>query len=217
MKTEYKQRLPHIQPVGAAFFVTFRLYGSVPKSKISELKEKYSNKISVAKTIKDLHQRNLEIFNLRKQYLVEYDSLLHKVNTGPIYLANDNIRAMLQKQLHRFDNILYDLICYSIMSNHVHILINTSIQLEAINDDTELEMNYKPLDVIMKKIKGPSAWYSNKELNKSGQFWERESYDIYIRNEIMYSNVISYILNNPIKANIVKNWEEFPGNYLKLS
>ena len=28
MKTEYKQRLPHIQPVGAAFFVTFGLVGS---------------------------------------------------------------------------------------------------------------------------------------------------------------------------------------------
>ncbi len=218
MKTFYRQRLPHIQPIGASFFVTFRLFGSLPRSIIKELKVEYEDKIQdIIKKDITSHQKNLEIFNLRKEYLVEYDSLLHKVNTGPIYLANDNIRAILQKQLHRFDNILYDLICYSIMSNHVHILINTSIQLEAINDDTELEMNYKPLDVIMKKIKGPSAWYSNKELNKNGQFWERESFDIYIRNEIMYSNVISYILNNPIKANMVKNWEEFPGNYLKLS
>ena len=57
MKTEYRQRLPHIQPVGAAFFVTFRLYGSVPKSKISEIKEKYDIKINNAKTIKNLYQK----------------------------------------------------------------------------------------------------------------------------------------------------------------
>lgn len=46
------------------FFVTFRWYGSVSKSKISELKKKYHIKINVAKTLKDLHQRNFEIFNL---------------------------------------------------------------------------------------------------------------------------------------------------------
>jgi len=37
----------------------------------------------------------------------------------------------------------------------------------------------------MKRIKGPSAWYANKHLNRPGQFWDRESYDIYIRNEKM--------------------------------
>lgn len=120
MKTEYKQRLPHIQPVGAAFFVTFRLFGSIPKCKISELKEKYTIKISVAKAIKDIHQRNLEIFNLRKQYLVEYDQLLHKINDSPLYLKDAVIKDILKDQLHRFDNDLYRLICYSIMSKHAH-------------------------------------------------------------------------------------------------
>ena len=74
-------------------------------------------------------------------------------------------------------------------------------------------MNYKQLDVIMKNIKGPSAWYANKYLNKHGQFWERESFDIYIRNEKMLNNVITYILENPVKAGIVENWEDYSGNY----
>jgi putative transposase len=216
MKTEYKQRLPHIQPVGAAFFVTFRLFGSVPKSDILTLKEKYEKKINEIKIQKfDAHQQNLKIFNLRKQYLVEYDALLHKINSGPMHLSDSNLREILQQQLHRFDNELYSLICYCIMSNHVHILIDTSIQLSEISDDYQIDMNYKQLDVIMKKIKGPSAWYSNKYLNKHGQFWERESFDIYIRNEKMLQNVISYILENPVKARMVEKWDDYPGNYLK--
>jgi len=216
MKTEYRQRLPHIQPVGAAFFVTFRLFGSLPKRDILNLKEKYENKINKIKIQKfDTHQKNLKIFTLRKQYLVEYDKLLDNIKSGPMHLVDSNIKEILQQQLHRFDNELYTLICYCIMSNHVHILIDTSIQLSEISDDNQIVMNYKQLDVIMKNIKGPSAWYANKYLNKSGQFWERESFDIYSRNKKMLNNVITYILENPVKAKMVEKWDDYPGNYLK--
>ena len=215
MKTEYRQRLQHIQPIGASFFVTFRLYGSVPKSKLSALKESYKLKINAAKTIKDDHQKNLTIFNIRKEYLVAYDQLLDEIKRGPMHLADTNIREILKEQLHRFDNDLYNLVCYSIMSNHVHLVIDTSIQLADIQDDNQLEMEYTQLDVIMKSIKGPSAWYSNKYLNRTGQFWERESYDIYIRNDKMLYNVINYTLDNPVKAGLVSNWEDYAGNYLR--
>ncbi|MGB4958746.1 MAG: hypothetical protein WBO36_04670 [Saprospiraceae bacterium] len=65
----------------------------------------------------------------------------------------------------------------------------------------------------MKNIKGPSPWYSNRHLNRKGQFWERESFDIYIRNDKMLDNVLSYILENPVKAGLVSKWEDFPSNY----
>ncbi len=68
----------------------------------------------------------------------------------------------------------------------------------------------------MKRVKAPIARFANTILNTSGQFWERESYDIYIRNEIMKSNVISYILENPVKAKLVESWEDYSGNYLKM-
>ncbi len=216
MKTEYTQRLPHIQPVGATFFVTFRLFGSIPYSELKKIKEKYYVKIAVAKKIESSYERNLAIFNLRKQYLVEYDRLLDHIKSGPMYLANSQVLEIIKTEIHRFDNDLYELITYCVMSNHVHILINTGLQLESIENDEELEARYKPLDEIMKRIKGPSAWYANKHITRSGQFWERESYDIYIRNEKMLNNVISYILENPVKAGLVQNWGDYPGNYLKM-
>jgi len=75
--------------------------------------------------------------------------------------------------------------------------------------------NYVQLDQIMKRIKGPTAVYCNRKLGLSGKFWERESYDMYIRNEKMFNNVLLYILNNPVKAGIVNNWKDYPGNYCK--
>jgi hypothetical protein len=152
MKTEYRQRLPHIQPVGSAFFVTFNLFGSVPKKKVEELKERYTFKINQAKLLKDPFLRNLEIFTIRKQYLFEYDVLLDAINEGPDYLKDDNIRNIITKELFKNDGLLYDLTAYCIMSNHVHILIDTSIQLSDISDDIELEMKYVSLDKIVKKI-----------------------------------------------------------------
>jgi putative transposase len=185
MKTFYRRNLPHIQPIGAAFFITFRLAGSVPKSVIDALSENYDFQFQKAKTIIDVHERNLKIFNLRKKYLVELDAILDKIQHGPHFLKDRNIMDIIGNELKRNDGTLYNLIAYCIMSNHVHLVINTGNQLIDIKDDLELLQKYVPLDKIMKQIKGASALFCNQYLHRSGQFWERESFDIYIRNEKM--------------------------------
>ncbi|MEY3421856.1 MAG: hypothetical protein RIR48_2156 [Bacteroidota bacterium] len=215
MKTEYTQRLPHIQPIGAVFFVTFSLFGSVPRRKLQELKEQYIIDITKANKIPDLHQRNLEVFYIRKKYLLDYDLMLHAIVNGPFYLKNDQLKNLIKDEIFRYDGHLYHVLCFCIMSNHVHILIDTSIQLSGITDQEELDKKYVLLDQIMKKIKGPTAMYCNKALNRTGQFWERESFDMYIRNNTMLNNVISYILQNPVKAGMVKEWNEYPYNYVR--
>lgn len=216
MKTYYRQRLPHIQPIGASFFVTFRLYGSIPYAHLGKLKEEYQKKIIEAKCLKDLKAKNSLLFDIRKRYLFQIDQLLHKIVNGPIVLSQKEILDKTKEVLHRFDGEFYDLICYSIMSNHVHILIDTSIQIKEDQYFDEITDKFTTLDQIMKRVKAPIARFANTILNTSGQFWERESYDIYIRNEIMKSNVISYILENPVKAKLVESWKDYSGNYLKM-
>ena len=103
------------------------------------------------------------------------------------------------------------------MSNHVHLLIETSIQIDSLEDEKELNENYTQLDIIMKRIKGSSASYANRALGRTGKFWNRESYDIYIRNEKMLTNIISYILENPMKAGLAKEWNSYPGNFYKYA
>ena len=134
LKEFYKQRLPHIQPIGATFFVTFRLYDSVPRKKLDDLRIKYENQLHILKRIVDLKEKNFKIFNLRKRYLLEYDNLLDKIDTGAHFLKDEKIRDIVAKELHRFDGQFYDLIAYCIMSNHVHLLIDTSLQIDSFED-----------------------------------------------------------------------------------
>jgi len=92
------------------------------------------------------------------------------------------------------------LICYTIMSNHVHTVF-------------ELIKNNKGLDKIMKSIKGITARESNKILNRSGKFWQDESYDRLIRNEKEFYRVINYVLMNPVKAGLIENWRDWKYSY----
>jgi len=207
MQNSYRQKFNHIHPKGAIFFVTFRLANSIPKSTLADLKLKFESNLNSLKCIKDIKEKNTKVFELRKNYLVAYDKILDRIITGPHYLRNNEIVEIVKKELHRHDSKLYNLICFCIMSNHVHILIDTNIDRDAtkILDKSQ----HTDLAKIMKRIKGATARKINKTLNKSGAFWEKESYDMYIRNEKMLNNVISYILNNPVNAKLVENWEEF--------
>lgn len=110
------------------------------------------------------------------------------------------------------------LIAYCVMANHVHILIDTGVQLSGDFELTSWEtLNYEPLSNIMKKIKGPSAMYANRMLKRSGKFWQRESYDHYVRSNEELPRIVKYILQNPVKARLVQEWERFPFTFLSES
>lgn len=215
VKEYYRQRLPHIQPLGAAFFVTFRLIGSVPKVEFQKLKKSYADKFQKLNTIKEPKIRNQGIYQLRQDYFVAHEKLLESIKEGPHYLKKSEVANIIASEIHKFDKKLYQLICFTIMSNHVHLIIDTALNGEDKSDiNTDL---YKPLNVIMKRIKGSTAVKTNRILRRSGQFWDRESFDIYVRNEKMLTNVINYTINNPVKAGLVKEWTEWPYTYLAPS
>jgi REP element-mobilizing transposase RayT len=215
IKQFYHQRLPHIQRVGDAFFVTFSLFGSVPKRKIVEYKSWYQQKMEELSRVNSLDIADIVKADLRKNYFKQIDKLLDAAETGPKFMTSRNCARICQEQIHRFDGKLYHLLAYTIMSNHIHLLIDTSVQLENLEiNDFVMKSNFKTLDKILKRIKGASAHLCNQELGRRGQFWERESFDTYIRSEKMLNNVLSYILENPVKVGLVKHWSEYEWNYV---
>ena len=211
----YKRTLPHIQPVGATFFVTFRLHGTIPNGKLYQWRKEYEKNIH--NIIGEIEQEYEQlIYKERKRMFGKYDSYLDTCSSGATYLKQPEIAELVAKEIYRFNGDLYDLVAFCIMSNHVHLLIDTSIQLPEFFCPKEWEMlELEPLQNIMKRIKGPSAVYSNRILKRSGRFWQKESYDHYVRNQKEFQNIIAYILNNPVKAGIVERWEEYPFCFLK--
>ncbi len=215
IKTEYEKRLPHYHPVGAVFFVTFRLYGSVPKVALQKLKDSYSEQIERITFDREPFKRErLEV--AQQEYFLKFDELLHVVKNGPTWLKQPEIAVLVEEQLKRYDGQYYDLICYTIMSNHVHVIFDTGVQVPLDFDpESNEDFGYVQVDKIMKKIKGPVAVYANRILGRQGAFWTPESYDRYIRDAKELRNKIFYTINNPWKAGLVDDWKEWPFTYLK--
>jgi putative transposase len=71
-----------------------------------------------------------------------------------------------------------------------------------------------PVSQTMKYIKGATAREANLLLKKQGTFWQKESYDHYVRNDRELDNIINYILNNPVKAGLIEDWTQWPWTFL---
>ena len=206
MKTFYRQRLPHIHPIGAIFFVTFNLNGAIPRKILQRLDEKFAN--DRAKIIRGRYSNQDKLlYELKEKHTLAKDQLLDKMQSGPRHLSDANVSKILWDRIFEFDQMYYDLLALTIMSNHVHLLIDTSIQVMD---------NKRTIPQIMHLIKGGSAYQINNYLNRTGQLWQYESYDHYVRNKRSLSNIRSYILENPVKAGFCKKWYEWPFNYLKI-
>lgn len=195
---EYKRNLPHILPKDAVFFVTFRVHNSLPLQVLVDLKSEYQKEVKAAKiTIaksKILRARLNEIYN---EYFHEFDALLDNY-LSDFDLTSIEISKIISDAMHYLDRKEYKLICYCIMPNHVHLII---YKLQ------------KPLYKIMQVLKGYTAREINTILNRNGKFWHAESYDNVIRSRNELYTKIQYVLNNPVKARLAKNREDWKYSY----
>jgi putative transposase len=216
----YDRNLPHIVPLGATFFVTFRLHGSLPKSIIDKLKYKQQQDLLQLTFNKHLtpEERHKKIVDIERQYFIAFNDALDTIKTGPHHLKIPALAQIIVDRMFEYDKKYYDLRSYVVMSNHVHALFDFSVQL-ATNEGAITEDNYLQLDGVMKLIKGGSAKYCNDWLKAHNMkhftpFWEHESYDRFMRNQKHQDATTTYILNNPVKIGLCKDWREYPFVYL---
>lgn len=200
-KDFYARNLPHWQPEHAVLFITTRLYGSLPKSKILELKQKQTIEEKVLKE-KGLSGEALkEALSLSYDlYFGKFDKLLNGSTTGPHWLEEEKIAKIWTKALFHFDGVRYKVICSTVMSNHVHFIF---YKLD------------RSLSRIMQSMKGYSAREINKVLQQTGQHvWQEESFDRMIRNRRELKYKINYVLNNAVEAGLVTHWRDWQYNYI---
>lgn len=97
-------------------------------------------------------------------------------------MLNDDVLELLNTLIKTHDSVLYELIAFCIMPNHVHLLLKPLIAL----------------DKMMQKLKGGSAKLINESLGTMGRFWAADYYDKLIWDERHFSVVYAYIKNNPL-------------------
>ena len=110
---------------------------------------------------------------------------------------NGQIISSLIEYCKSLEPKFYKLIALTVMPNHIHILLKQNLEL----------------GLILQKLKGGSSLFINKILHKKGQFWERDYFDVAIKDEKHYQSTYNYIKNNAVNANL-SDWDlRFYGTY----
>jgi REP element-mobilizing transposase RayT len=161
MQKIYK-KLPHIDTLEHYQFVTFRTQDSL---------DDYLRKIE-----------SFDLPNSKKQ--MQIDSYLDTSDVGRYF--EGEVLEYMRSYLLSLDGISYELVSFSIMPNHIHILFYQK----------------QELSLILQRLKGATAKEINKILKKTGKFWASGYYDKAIRDEKHFEVVYNYIQNNPLKAGV---------------
>ena len=115
---------------------------------------------------------------------------------GECYLRLPAVASLVQTTLLHSDGQRYKLMAWVIMPNHVHAVV-------------EVFEEYS-LSEVVQAWKSYTAHGANKMLQRTGAFWAIEYFDRFIRDAAHYDRVVQYIHQNPVKAGLVMNAEEWP-------
>ena len=210
-KEFYRNHLPHLQPLGGTFFVTYNLADAVPYKLWKKWKEEIQALLAELESNSSLFSSQKHLLDQKDAYLkkafAKYDKYLDS-NNGPLHLKNPQVANVVADSLHFWDNKKLELIGYSIMPNHVH----TTFRLFS---PEELDGSKVYLEKIMQSIKLYSARNCNKILGKTGTFWQRESYDRLVRDRNELHRILTYTVCNPVKAGLCSSPKEWPWTYVK--
>jgi REP element-mobilizing transposase RayT len=181
----YQRHLPHWRQPGATYFVTFRLAGSLPQSKLLALKRwrlMWERQHPGAKSEADWKSLAREITARTERWLDE--------GYGHCELRLPEVAQLMEDSIHRFQARRYFVSCFVLMPNHVHLTIQPQGGYE--------------LEEILRNMKGYVARKANSWLGREGAFWDQESYDRIVRDEEHLFRVLQYIGRNPARAGLPK-------------
>ncbi|MGH7491515.1 MAG: transposase [bacterium] len=210
----YRRDLPHFHPKDAIFFITFRLAGSLPVAVLQRLRQERENGLQQLRKKYSGEEFDREKYKLEKLHFVRMDEWLDRASTGPHWLKDERIARIVVERVHDLDGKKYVLIAYCIMPNHAHLSFDTSGYNQASATNVAGKTKDYPVGDTLRLLKGSTSRFCNLELNRTGAFWQRESYDHYVRDEEELHRIIGYIVNNPVKARLVKNWQDWKFTYL---
>jgi Rad3-related DNA helicase/REP element-mobilizing transposase RayT len=181
--------LLHWTKEGSLYAVNFRLTDSMPQHVLKEWASERNEIVARARN----QNRSLtdeEIDQLQHLHSEKVEKYLD-AGHGECLLKQEPIATIVRNALKHFDGKKYKLIAWTIMPNHVHVVLSP-------NRDVELSK-------IMHSWKSFSANEINKTLSRPGTVWQTEYYDHLIRNENELLRSVSYAWNNPENAGL-KDW-----------
>jgi len=232
-KQFYRRCLPHWQIPEATYFITYRLAGSIPMQVIRQIHALYLEEVETAKEeaynvpgnsvpgfdvrrnsvpAKDSSERSSEArrtlaaqlkqkrYDAYKRQFKRWDDFLDtNLLNEPHWLKQEPLAQLNMDAIHFYNGKRYQVLAFCIMATHIHLLFN-------------LLPDAPVLHKVMQDLKKYTAVHGNRLLGRNGRFWETESYDHIVRDS-EFERILAYILNNPVKAGLVQDWEDWTWTY----
>lgn len=121
--------------------------------------------------------------------------IVQGINKEYVFQEDEDKKKYLNLLRKYYKDYEIDIICYCIMDNHVHLILYSS--------------NIENISAFMRKVNSIYAMYYNKKYNRVGYVFRNRFKSILILTRKQLCICIKYIHMNPVKANIVKNENEY--------
>jgi putative transposase len=124
---------------------------------------------------------------------------------GEVFSSEE--RTIALEALHYWDSRKWTLYAAVIMPDHVHALVQP----------LPLPQSGRVYDLaeIIHSVKSFSVHRINRLRGRKGSLWQDERYDRIIRDEAEFLEKWQYIMDNPLKQELVQRWEDYPWLYIK--
>jgi len=218
------------------YHVVFRLAGSLPAGVIAELwfqREQEERRVS---NVENERERDGLLRECRWKHFDQFEKSLVKSSEGPFWLRKPGVAEIVAGSMRSLDKKKYDLIAFSIMPNHVHMVFDLVCRLSEpkaggrdrvpsyaktvcrVSDPTagnnSSVVSHRVTDIVG-SIKKYTALRANRILGRRGAFWQEESYDHVIRDSAELDRTVEYVIMNPVKAGLCNDWREWKWSYVK--
>ncbi len=111
-------------------------------------------------------------------------------------------RTILLDALRHFDGQRYELFAACVMPDHAHFLLQPWIKEQSRTDAGEAKATFWSLGELMHSIKSFTAKKINEAEGTTGEVWEQERFDRYIRGDEDLAEKFHYILGNPVRTGL---------------
>jgi REP-associated tyrosine transposase len=146
------------------------------------------------------YRRHLPHLQRRKPLFITFRTYQSSVLPAP---ARDEVfKTCLQG-----NGVKFDLHAVVVMPDHVHLVLTA-------RSDSDGPFS---IPEIMQAIKSTSAHRTNKVLGRSGPVWQEESFDHVPRSSEKLESQILYIINNPVRAGLVRTPEDYPWLWYEIT
>jgi putative transposase len=192
-------------PGPATCYATLRLSGSLPAHILHELMEHRQACRQLLAQIAERPDRDAVFAEEELSCLEEFDRHLSKHHTGPDWLQEEHVAALVVDALRKKDGNVYDLLAYCIMPNHVHCVIDTG----RFQDCESRALK------ALSAVKRQTSHEANAYLHRSGTFWEHDQLNFTVRTSASFLRILWDVMTDPVRSELCPAWHEWPWTYCR--